>query len=126
MLDFFFLIEFNLCVFYFYIYFINIGWIRNFCLDPELLPGSGTRKIQSWIRIRKIAFRFRDTERNADTRASWAAMEHGSAPVTLCLFLLQAELAPLPGPEPDFGPGGEDWPERGPGQATRIQRNIRL
>ena len=29
-----------------------MGWIR-ICMDPELLPrsGSGTRKIQSWIRI---------------------------------------------------------------------------
>ena len=30
-------------------------WIRiRICMDPELLPGSGsgTRKIQSWIRIR--------------------------------------------------------------------------
>ena len=30
---------------------INTGWIR-IRMDPELLPGSGTRKIQSWIRIR--------------------------------------------------------------------------
>ena len=28
---------------------INIGWIQ-IRMDPELLPGSGTQKIQSWIR----------------------------------------------------------------------------
>ena len=31
-----------------YTYLINISWIR---MDPELLPGSGTWKIQIWIRI---------------------------------------------------------------------------
>ena len=29
----------------------NMGWIR-IPMDPELLPVSGTKKIQSWIRIR--------------------------------------------------------------------------
>ena len=33
-------------------------WIR---MDPELLPGSGTRKIQSWIRIRNKSFRIHNT-----------------------------------------------------------------
>ena len=31
-------------------------WIR-IRMDPELLPGSVTRKIQSWIRIRNKSFR---------------------------------------------------------------------
>ena len=48
-------------MYYFEIYFINIGWIR-ICMDPELLPGSGTRKIQSWIRIRYKSFRIRNTD----------------------------------------------------------------
>ena len=30
-------------------------------MDPELLPGSGTRKIQSWIQIRNKSFRIRNT-----------------------------------------------------------------
>ena len=29
-------------------------------MDPELLPGSGTRKIQSWIRIRNKSCRIRN------------------------------------------------------------------
>ena len=33
-----------------------MGWIRIH-MDPELLPGSGTLKIQSWIRIRNKSFR---------------------------------------------------------------------
>ena len=33
-------------------------WIR---MDPELLPGSGTRKIQSWIRIQNKSFWIRNT-----------------------------------------------------------------
>ena len=37
-----------------------MGWIR-ICIDPELLPGSGTRKIQSWIRIRNKTFRIHNT-----------------------------------------------------------------
>ena len=44
-------IEFKVFFYYFEIYLINIGWIR-IRMDPELLPGSGSRKIQSWIRIR--------------------------------------------------------------------------
>ena len=43
------------------------GWIRiRIRMDPELLPGSGsgsgTRKIQSWIRIRNKSFRIQNTE----------------------------------------------------------------
>ena len=30
-------------------------------MDLELLPGSGTRKIQSWIRIRNKSFRIHNT-----------------------------------------------------------------
>ena len=30
-------------------------------MDPELLPGSGTRNLQSWIRIRNKSFRIRNT-----------------------------------------------------------------
>ena len=48
---FFFLIEFKVFFYYFSIYLINIGWIQvRICMDPELLPGSVTQKIQSWIR----------------------------------------------------------------------------
>ena len=52
------MIEFNVCLLLFLKYLINIGWIR-IRMDPELLPGSGsgTRKIQSWIRIRNKSFR---------------------------------------------------------------------
>ena len=35
-------------LYYFEIYLFNISWIRIH-MDPELLPGSGTRKIQGWI-----------------------------------------------------------------------------
>ena len=35
-----------------------MAWIR---MDPELLPGSGTRKIQGWIRIRNKSFRIHNT-----------------------------------------------------------------
>ena len=40
-----------------YTYLINISWIR---MDPELLPGSGTWKIQSWIRNK--SFRIHNTD----------------------------------------------------------------
>ena len=41
----------------FQIYYLNnIGWIR-IRIDPELLPGSGSRKIPSWIRFRNKSFR---------------------------------------------------------------------
>ena len=36
-----------------------MGWIR-IRMDPELLPGSGFWKIQSWIRIQNKSFRIRD------------------------------------------------------------------
>ena len=39
-----------------------MGWIRiRIHMDPELLPGYGTRKIQSWIRIRNKSFLIRNT-----------------------------------------------------------------
>ena len=37
-----------------------MAWIR-IRMDPELLPGSGTRKIQSWIWIRNKSFRIHNT-----------------------------------------------------------------
>ena len=41
-----------------------MSWIQ-ICMDPEILPGfgSGTRKIQSWIRIRirNKSFRIQNT-----------------------------------------------------------------
>ena len=40
-----------------------MGWIR-IRMDPELLPGSGTRKIQSWIRILNKSFRIHNTAHN--------------------------------------------------------------
>ena len=48
--------------YYFQIYLNNMGWIR-IRIDPELLSGSesGTRKIQSWIRLRNKSFRIRNT-----------------------------------------------------------------
>ena len=57
------MIEFKgcFCIFPDYIYLINIGWIQ-IRIDPELLPGSGTRKIQSWIRIRNKSFRIHNTD----------------------------------------------------------------
>ena len=64
LLRFFFLIEFKgcFCIILDYTYLIITGWIR-IRMDPELLPGSGsrTRKIQSWIRIRSKQFRIRNT-----------------------------------------------------------------
>ena len=50
------MIEFKerFCIILDYTYLINIGWIRTrIRMDQELLPGSGsgTWKIQSWIRI---------------------------------------------------------------------------
>ena len=39
-----------------------MGWIRiRIHMDPELLPWYGTRKIQSWIRIRNKSFLIRNT-----------------------------------------------------------------
>ena len=38
-----------------YRYLNNMGWIR-IRMDPKLLPGSGTRKIQSWIRIHNTGY----------------------------------------------------------------------
>ena len=38
-----------------------MGWIR-IRMDPELLPGFGTQKIQSWIR--NISIRIRNTGNN--------------------------------------------------------------
>ena len=35
-------------------FFFAVLWIRS-RMDPELLPGSGTRKIHSWIRIHNTA-----------------------------------------------------------------------
>ena len=64
LLRFLFLIEFRGCFVLFrnIRYLINIGWIR-IRMDLELLPGSGsgTRKIQSWIRIRNKSFRIHNT-----------------------------------------------------------------
>ena len=65
---FFFLIEFTgSCFFhnfhlYRYRYLNNMGWIR-IRMDPEILPGSGsgTWKIQSWIRIWNNQFRIHNT-----------------------------------------------------------------
>ena len=37
-----------------------MGWIQ-IRMDTELLPGSGTRKIQSWIRTRNKSFWIRNT-----------------------------------------------------------------
>ena len=66
MLRFFFLIEFKgcFCIISDYTYLINIGWIR-IRMDPELLPGSrsGTRKIQSWIRIWNKSFRIHNIDK---------------------------------------------------------------
>ena len=43
-------------------YLINIGWIQiRIRMDLTLLPGSGTRKIKSWIRIRNKSFRIHNT-----------------------------------------------------------------
>ena len=41
-------------------YLNNMGWIR-IRKDLKFLPGSGTRKIQSWIRIRNKSFRIHNT-----------------------------------------------------------------
>ena len=66
MLRFFFLIELKgcFCIISDYTYLFNIGWIR-IRMDQELLPGSGTQKIQSWswiwIRIRNKSFRIHNT-----------------------------------------------------------------
>ena len=50
------LFDWNLmCIIIISKYFINKGWLR-IRMDLELLPGSGTRKIQSWNR--NISFRF--------------------------------------------------------------------
>ena len=37
-----------------------MGWIR-IRMDPELLHGSGTRKLKSWIRIRNTSFQIHNT-----------------------------------------------------------------
>ena len=44
-----------------------MAWIR-IRMGPEILPGSGTRKIQSWIRIRNISFRIHNTATNAEKK----------------------------------------------------------
>ena len=54
------LIQFKVFFFYnFQIYLNNVGWSR-IRMDPELLPGSGTQKVQSWIRNK--SFRIRKTD----------------------------------------------------------------
>ena len=54
------LIKACFCIISDYTYIIYIGWIRiRICMDPELLPESGTRKIQS--RIRNKSFRIHNT-----------------------------------------------------------------
>ena len=54
------LIKACFCIISDYTYIIYIGWIRiRIRMDPELLPGSGTRKIQS--RIRNKSFRIHNT-----------------------------------------------------------------
>ena len=80
MLKFFFLIEFKeFFWYYFEINLINIGWIR-IGMDPELLPGSGTRKIQSWIRNK--SFRIHNTDKNWLTFAliRWQSSRAGRRP----------------------------------------------
>ena len=51
-----------------YTHLNNMGWIRiRMDPDPELgklRAGSGTRKIQSWIRIRNKSFRIQNTADN--------------------------------------------------------------
>ena len=68
------MIEFKgcFCIISDYTYLINIGWIR-IRMDPELLPGSGsgTRKIQSWIRIRNKSFRIRNTGTLNRRQSQW-------------------------------------------------------
>ena len=50
-------------VYNFQINFNNNGWIR-IRMDRKLLPGSGTRKIQSWIRVRNKSFRIHNNAGN--------------------------------------------------------------
>ena len=73
-------------------------------MDPELLPGSGsgTRKIQSWIRIRNKSFRIRNTDFKLCLNEG-SAGEPGTA------------LQPLHQPQ-----RGQQW--RGRGQAAQHQR----
>ena len=47
------------------IIFLLISLLRiRIRMDPEIFPGSGTRKIQSWIRIRNKSFRIHNTDLN--------------------------------------------------------------
>ena len=54
------MIEFKMVLITIQIYLNNMGWIR-IRMDPELLPGSGSRKIQRWIRIQNKSFRIHNT-----------------------------------------------------------------
>ena len=55
-------------------------WIR-IRMDPEILPGSGTRKIQSWIRIRNKSFRIHNTAGNSIPRSLPKCTPHNQVPV---------------------------------------------
>ena len=69
-----------------YIIIYNIGWILiRIRMNPELLPrsGSGTRKIQSWIRIRNKSFWIHTTAFNnygliLATRITYTLYKKGS------------------------------------------------
>ena len=55
-----------------------MGWILiRIRMDPELLPGSGTQKIQSWIRIRNKSFRIHNT--GYKLKVKWTAHEFKEA-----------------------------------------------
>ena len=59
-------------------YLNNMVWIR-IRVDPELLPGSGTQEIQSWIQIRNKSFRIHITLSNVvDSAAGEAENSLGS------------------------------------------------
>ena len=81
-------------MYYFEIYLANIGWIR-IRMDPVLLPGSGsgTRKVQSWIRNKQ--FRIHNT---ADMLACYGIQSDGRSSrylvkyAAMCLYKHMPQL----------------------------------
>ena len=80
-----------------------MGWIRT-RMDQELLPGagSGTLKIQSWIRIWNKSFRIRNTVKIYNALLRSRAFLAGAG-AEFCNFdLLQSLIKLLKTPEPKF------------------------
>ena len=69
-----------------------MGWIR-IRMDPELLPGSGTQKIQSWIRNK--SFRIHNTGLNKKKFTKQKIIRFGKILCHVVWHLFCAEMSIL-------------------------------